>query len=330
MWALPANGIGTVGAGRLANICIPDRGVSQRHATLTRQPDGRWLLRDVSSNGTFIMGRRLGEIVVEAGDIVQFGATRVLLLDRAPIDAIPMFDALLGTTPIHGHLPTPTLLEAITNAPRPLLLAGPHRKALELVATEVRRVVDLPLRWVDLQPRDAVKKLTSVDGISKAEAQKATLWAAAQDATCSTDPHGPWTLLLRASTKGAIVYYGANALHVPVRGLDEPPDDRADLAARIYHARPDLQPFLDVDALAAIVRDKQVVDVAEAWDAATRLAACVRAKGNKTAAAAAVGVSRPTIIAWVRRHGVNLPTPPASPARRMGARSRSPRRTDGA
>jgi hypothetical protein len=140
--------------------------------------------------------------------------------------------------------------------------------------------------------------------MSKTEARKHTLWAAAQEAMAPTDRRGPWTLVLRASTTGAIVAYMPYGIHIPVRGLDERPDDRTQVAARIYAARPDLHAFLHLDELTRVLHQPRTVDIAEAWLTASRLAAYTQAGGNVQAAAARVGEKRPTLAGWLKRHGV--------------------------
>jgi hypothetical protein len=308
VWSLPAEGEAVVGALATSTIALDDRCVSRRHATMLRQPGGRWLVVDQSRNGTKVNGQRVHTTTVDTGDLLEVGDTQLLLLDRVLVDAVPTFDALLGTSCISGYRPTSALLHAIASAPRAIALVGPHRKALEFVAAEVRRVVDLPLRWGNLQPDDVVSKLASVCDMSETEARKHTLFAAAQDATSPTDPRGPWTLVLCARTKGAQVVYAPFAIHIPVRGIDERPDDRTAIAARIYAARPDLHPFLSLDELTRVLSNPKLVNIAEAWEAAARLAALAQTGGNVKAAAALLGEPRSTLDGWLERHGVEAST----------------------
>lgn len=308
VWSLPVEGEAIIGTLSSSTVVLEDRCVSRRHATLHRQSGGRWLLLDQSRNGTKVNGQRVHTTTVDTGDLLEVGDTTLVLLDRALVDAIPTFDAVLGTTCISGYRPTSVLLHAIASAPRALALLGPHRKALEFVAAEVRRVAGLPLRWVNLQPDDVVSKLASVCDMSETEARKHTLFAAAQDATSPTDPRGPWTLVLCARTKGAAVVYAPFAIHIPVRGIDERPDDRSAIAARIYAARPDLRPFLSLEELTRVLSNPKLVNIAEGWEAAARLAALAQTGGNVKAAAALLGEPRSTLDGWLERHGVEAST----------------------
>lgn len=63
-------------------IQVLDRIISKEHAHVHRTPDGRYLLRDLSSlNGTFIGGERISEHHLVNGDEITMGSTRLLFLD---------------------------------------------------------------------------------------------------------------------------------------------------------------------------------------------------------------------------------------------------------
>lgn len=68
---------GETEVGREASIVITDSSVSRRHAMLIREGDAV-RLRDLgSTNGTFVNGARVeAEVVLNAGDMVQFGTRR--------------------------------------------------------------------------------------------------------------------------------------------------------------------------------------------------------------------------------------------------------------
>ncbi|HET6611682.1 MAG TPA: adenylate/guanylate cyclase domain-containing protein [Kofleriaceae bacterium] len=63
-------------------IQVLDRIISKEHAHVHRTPDGRYLLRDLSSlNGTFIGGERISEHRLVNGDEITMGSTRLVFLD---------------------------------------------------------------------------------------------------------------------------------------------------------------------------------------------------------------------------------------------------------
>ena len=63
-----------------SQIHLDNASVSRQHAELTRDPFGRWWVRDLASrNGTFVNGQRVTERVIAAGDIVQVGACSLVL-----------------------------------------------------------------------------------------------------------------------------------------------------------------------------------------------------------------------------------------------------------
>src|SRR5262245_2115580 len=64
-------------------IQILDRIISKEHAQIQRMPDGRFLLRDLGSlNGTYIRGDRVGERILDDGDEIALGSTRLLFQDK--------------------------------------------------------------------------------------------------------------------------------------------------------------------------------------------------------------------------------------------------------
>jgi adenylate cyclase len=64
-------------------IQILDRIISKEHAQIQRLPDNRFLLRDLGSlNGTYIRGERVGEQVLNDGDEISLGSTRLLFVDQ--------------------------------------------------------------------------------------------------------------------------------------------------------------------------------------------------------------------------------------------------------
>jgi FHA domain/Domain of unknown function (DUF1707) len=77
--ALPAEGTIVVGRSRGCDVIVGEATVSRRHLEL-RAIDSGWLAVDLgSTNGTWLMGRRLGRARVVAGDELTLGDCLVLL-----------------------------------------------------------------------------------------------------------------------------------------------------------------------------------------------------------------------------------------------------------
>lgn len=66
-----------IGRGEGADVIIPDRGVSRRHAEIRREGD-EWVLIDLgSTNGTEVNGKRVNRTRLTAGDRILLGDTTV-------------------------------------------------------------------------------------------------------------------------------------------------------------------------------------------------------------------------------------------------------------
>ena len=79
--ALPASGTIVVGRSSRCDVVVDEPTVSRRHLEL-RAIDGAWLAVDLgSTNGTWLMGRRVGRARVVAGDELTLGDCVVLLED---------------------------------------------------------------------------------------------------------------------------------------------------------------------------------------------------------------------------------------------------------
>lgn len=60
-------------------LSIQDDSVSRRHAVLTRQADGTFVIRDLGSrNGTFVNGQKIEEVALRIGDRLAIGGHTVL------------------------------------------------------------------------------------------------------------------------------------------------------------------------------------------------------------------------------------------------------------
>jgi pSer/pThr/pTyr-binding forkhead associated (FHA) protein len=68
-------------------LLVQDPLVSRRHCVLTRSPDGRCYVRDVSLNGTHLSGRQLVpnvETEIHPGEVLTIAGGHRFVLDAAP------------------------------------------------------------------------------------------------------------------------------------------------------------------------------------------------------------------------------------------------------
>lgn len=81
--------INTIGRHPDNTLQILDRIVSKEHAQIIRQPDGRYLFRDLGSlNGSFFHGERLTDRVLEEGDEIVLGSTTLKYVERTATDSL--------------------------------------------------------------------------------------------------------------------------------------------------------------------------------------------------------------------------------------------------
>jgi adenylate cyclase len=81
--------INTVGRHPDNTLQLLDRIVSKEHAQIIRQPDGRFLFRDLGSlNGSFLRGERMSEHMLVDGDEITLGSTRLTYQERSPGDSL--------------------------------------------------------------------------------------------------------------------------------------------------------------------------------------------------------------------------------------------------
>jgi adenylate cyclase len=77
----------TIGRHPDNTIQILDRIISKEHAQIQRSADGRFLLRDLRSlNGTFLRGEKVGDHILQDGDEVTMGSTRIVFVDKPKAD----------------------------------------------------------------------------------------------------------------------------------------------------------------------------------------------------------------------------------------------------
>ncbi|MDQ6805976.1 MAG: FHA domain-containing protein [Actinomycetota bacterium] len=69
-----------VGRAEQADVVVIDETVSRLHAQIVRSPDGYILTDLASTNGTWLDGRRVGQIEVVPGDVVLLGQLPLHLL----------------------------------------------------------------------------------------------------------------------------------------------------------------------------------------------------------------------------------------------------------
>src|SRR5882757_8630791 len=81
--------INTVGRHPDNSLQILDRIVSKEHAQIIRQPDGRFLFRDLGSlNGSFLSGDRVNEHLLRDGDEIMLGSTSLTFQERSASEAM--------------------------------------------------------------------------------------------------------------------------------------------------------------------------------------------------------------------------------------------------
>jgi adenylate cyclase len=81
--------LNTVGRHPDNSLQILDRIVSKEHAQIIRQPDGRFLFRDLGSlNGSFLRGARVNEQLLVDGDEITLGSTTLTYQERSAADSL--------------------------------------------------------------------------------------------------------------------------------------------------------------------------------------------------------------------------------------------------
>jgi len=81
--------INTVGRHPDNSLQILDRIVSKEHAQIIRQPDGRFLFRDLGSlNGSFLRGARVNEQMLVDGDEITLGSTTLTFQEKSAADSL--------------------------------------------------------------------------------------------------------------------------------------------------------------------------------------------------------------------------------------------------
>jgi adenylate cyclase len=81
--------VNTIGRHPDNTLQILDRIVSKEHAQVLRQPDGRYLFRDLGSlNGSFLHGERVHEHLLREGDEIMLGSTSLTFQEKSAQDSL--------------------------------------------------------------------------------------------------------------------------------------------------------------------------------------------------------------------------------------------------
>jgi pSer/pThr/pTyr-binding forkhead associated (FHA) protein len=145
----------TVGRTNRANFAIPhDTFMSGVHFALESGPNGCVLTDQKSSNGTFVNGARVTQVLLKAGDEVRSGETAfvVRIVDEAPLAA-----AAKAATPAVSPLPAPL---PVKPAERTLPLEEPEYK----VGPTAPPISPKPTPTPAPVPRPAGKPLLTIGG----------------------------------------------------------------------------------------------------------------------------------------------------------------------
>jgi hypothetical protein len=130
------------GTGR--QISIRDRTISMEHVSLTRE-DGRWMIADLGSrNGTFVNGVRVTCQRLRDGDVIEAGAT-YLVVARAPAGAAGTMRRVLPQDSSGLDSICPELAAALARCDRlaqsdlPIHVTGETGTGKEVMAREIHR-----------------------------------------------------------------------------------------------------------------------------------------------------------------------------------------------
>src|SRR5688572_4915435 len=81
--------VNTIGRHPDNTLQILDRIVSKEHAQIIRQPDGRFLFRDLGSlNGSFLRGERVSEHILLDTDEIMLGSTCLTFQERSTTESV--------------------------------------------------------------------------------------------------------------------------------------------------------------------------------------------------------------------------------------------------
>jgi two-component system, cell cycle response regulator len=72
-----------VGRTQECELWLSDDGVSRKHATIKKEPEGYVIEDTQSANGTFVAGQRVERTILRDGDLIQFGPQAVFRFSNA-------------------------------------------------------------------------------------------------------------------------------------------------------------------------------------------------------------------------------------------------------
>jgi pSer/pThr/pTyr-binding forkhead associated (FHA) protein len=101
-WEVPLQDVDAVTIGRAEDnqVAVDLDNVSRRHAEVVRKGGG-WLLRDLgSTNGTWLKGERVDQVILQEGDVFRVGPAQVVFKGGANVEAMTMLDETFA------HMPT--------------------------------------------------------------------------------------------------------------------------------------------------------------------------------------------------------------------------------
>ncbi len=124
-------------------IRLSDPSVSRQHARLWRPPGAEEVaLEDMSTNGTFVNGQRLGTAILKDGDIIRVGNSFLLIRIVATDEEDFEIDEIVGDAPGMMRLRSTIAMVAPTLAT--VLVIGESGTGKELVAAAVHRLSKRP------------------------------------------------------------------------------------------------------------------------------------------------------------------------------------------
>jgi serine/threonine-protein kinase len=116
------------GDGKLGN----DIEISRRHARVTREADGRFLIEDLgSTNGTYVNGERITSAhVLEAGDKLEMGDTKLVVeVPQAPSDKVIAPGGAPPAVTTFAEIPADLPPAGVVAEPEPKAEAAPEPEA---------------------------------------------------------------------------------------------------------------------------------------------------------------------------------------------------------
>jgi len=132
-----------IGRAQDASIFLDDDGVSRRHAELYRDPFGRWWVRDLgSSNGTLVNGFRIDERLLELGDEIEIGKSKLVMTAS---DTVPSQEPAPLGSDMAVREARPQRISALEMAGEPTIRAA-HLTTLMALAQRMQSIENVSER----------------------------------------------------------------------------------------------------------------------------------------------------------------------------------------